>query len=50
MNESSANEDLQSRVERLEELIGIHFAVISVGPDREQTIIRDAAVLDALFA
>ncbi len=37
-------------VERLEELIGVHFAVVSVGPDREQTIIRDAAALDAIFA
>jgi len=37
-------------VERLEVLIGVRFAVVSVGPDREQTIIRDAAALDALFA
>jgi adenylosuccinate synthase len=40
----------QALVERLEALIGVRFAVISVGPDREQTIIRDAAALDALFA
>ena len=37
-------------VERLEERIGVRFALISVGPDREQTIIRDAAALDAIFA
>ncbi len=36
-------------VEKLEQLLGIRFAVVSVGPDREQTIIRDAAALDALF-
>ena len=27
-------------VKKVEELTGIHFALISVGPDREQTIIR----------
>ena len=36
-------------VERLEAAIGIRFAIVSVGPDRDDTIIRDPAALDALF-
>jgi adenylosuccinate synthase len=37
-------------VERLEALLGVRFALVSVGADRDQTIIRDPAVLDGLFA
>ena len=37
-------------VERLETAMGMRFAIVSVGPDRQQSIIRDAAALDALLA
>ncbi|MFQ5718617.1 MAG: adenylosuccinate synthase [Acidobacteriota bacterium] len=36
-------------VRRLEALVGVRFVLISVGPDRSQTIVRDPAALDALF-
>ncbi len=40
----------QQFVTRLEEWLGVRFALVSVGPDREQTIIRDAAALEELFS
>ena len=40
----------QHFITRLEEWLGVRFALVSVGPDREQTIIRDAAALEQLFA
>ena len=36
-------------VERLEALVGVRFAIVSVGPDRSDTIIRDPGLLGALF-
>jgi adenylosuccinate synthase len=37
-------------VERLEAVAGVRFLIVSVGPDRRQTIIRDRTALDALFS
>ncbi|MFQ5670787.1 MAG: adenylosuccinate synthase [Acidobacteriota bacterium] len=36
-------------VERLESLLGVSFLILSVGPGREQTIIRDRKVFETLF-
>ena len=41
--------EARALVERLEALVGVRFAIVSVGPDRRETIIRDPVVLDGLL-
>ena len=36
-------------VERLEELVGAAVGLVSTGPDREQTIIRETSALASWF-
>ncbi|MFQ5767730.1 MAG: adenylosuccinate synthetase, partial [Acidobacteriota bacterium] len=39
----------RSFVQRLESVVGVRFSLISVGPDRDQTIVRDREAIEKLF-